>query len=131
MNDARFEQFKDTVYSPLKIQKSWGYELVLWNTPEYCGQVLIFRCGANFSMHFHINKLETWYVRKGIFRLHLIKDSEKTIHTLNVGDCITIAPGTVHQIFSLEEGSTLFEVSTEHYNSDSYRIFRNSPQEIL
>ena len=31
-------------------------------------------------------------------------------------------PGQPHQMLALEEGSCIFEVSTQHFDEDSYRI---------
>jgi hypothetical protein len=38
-------------------------------------------------------------------------------------------PGQPHQMLALEEGSCIFEVSTQHFNSDSYRVLPGSSQE--
>ena len=40
---------------------------------------------------------------------------------LNVGDNFHVYTGLRHQMIALEE-SELFEFSTEHFDSDSYRI---------
>jgi|LauGreDrversion2_5_1035112.scaffolds.fasta_scaffold21093_2 mannose-6-phosphate isomerase-like protein (cupin superfamily) len=105
------------------VEKGWGKEIIFVNNPEYCGKILCFQKGKKFSMHFHIEKKETWYIYKGKFILNWI-DTEKGItHTeyLNIGDVITNERGDPHQLFALED-SELFEVSTKHKDSDSYRI---------
>jgi hypothetical protein len=34
-------------------------------------------------------------------------------------------------LVSLEENSIVFEVSTEHFDEDSYRIYRETPNDLL
>ena len=78
-------------------------------------------------MHYHILKKETWYVAKGKFLFHWIEPNNGTMNTeyLNVGDTITNERGEAHQVEALED-SELFEVSTKHYDSDSYRIWKGN-----
>lgn len=49
--------------------------------------------------------------------------------TLGVGDTITNEVGEPHQIIALEEGD-IFEVSTPHFDSDSYRVGKGDSQGI-
>ena len=42
--------------------------------------------------------------------------------TIGIGTCITIERGQPHQLIALEDMSEIFEVSTEHFDEDSYRI---------
>jgi mannose-6-phosphate isomerase-like protein (cupin superfamily) len=106
-----------------KIPKGWGHELIIHNCPEYCGKILVFKNGCKFSMHYHILKQETWYVNKGSFLFTFI-DTEKAIthsRIIKVGDVVTITRGMPHQLLALMDGE-VFEISTEHFDSDSYRI---------
>lgn len=104
--------------------KAWGWEDVIFNGPQYCGKILHFHKGGTFSLHFHIRKHETWYVAKGSFLLKSIDtdDAERQTRTLVVGDVVVIPPGAPHQLVALEPESEIFEVSTEHFDSDSYRV---------
>jgi len=118
-----------TITHPVRVEKGWGYELILENNPKYCGKILHFNQGAKFSMHFHIQKQETWYVSSGKFRFRLIQTDTATIteSLLHPGDCVTNKPGQPHQIECLEEGD-IFEVSTQHFDSDSYRVMKGDSQ---
>ena len=49
--------------------KGWGEELWLTNNEKYCAKILRFNKGAEFSMHYHIKKEETWYVANGKLKL--------------------------------------------------------------
>jgi quercetin dioxygenase-like cupin family protein len=105
------------------VKKGWGKEIIFVNNSEYCGKILCFEKGKQFSMHYHLLKKETWYVAKGRFLSHWIETSTGTRHSeeLEVGDVITNERGEPHQLYALED-SELFEVSTRHYDLDSYRI---------
>ncbi len=104
-------------------EKAWGRELWIHNGNGFCGKVLEFNKGAKFSMHFHVEKEEAWYVSKGCFVLRAYdtdnaKSSEQVIY---VGQCIFVPRGVPHQLEALED-SAVFEASTEHKEYDSYRI---------
>lgn len=107
------------------VSKGWGKEVIFVNNDEYCGKLLCFNKGKKFSMHYHLKKKETWYVSKGKFILIWV-DIEKGITNtefLNVGDVITNERGEPHQLIALED-SEVFEVSTKHYDEDSYRMWK-------
>jgi mannose-6-phosphate isomerase-like protein (cupin superfamily) len=106
-----------------RVEKTWGYELIFANNELYCGKILHFYKGKHCSLHFHIEKTETWYVYSGQFEGRFLNTNDASIHTciLNPGDIITNNPGKPHQLTCLEEGE-IFEVSTQHFDCDSYRI---------
>ena len=111
------------------IPKAWGAEIVIHNDEEYCGKILRFNSGAKFSMHFHIKKKETWYVSSGKFKLHWIdtKTADEHYSELNVGDIIEVERGDPHQLYC-EEAGDIFEVSTPHFDDDSYRVRKGDSQ---
>jgi mannose-6-phosphate isomerase-like protein (cupin superfamily) len=115
-----------------KVDKGWGHEIVFVNTPKYCGKILHFKKDAKFSMHFHIKKEETWFVASGRFLFRWIDTANADIYEeeLNVGECITNHIGEPHQIICLEEGD-IFEVSTQHFDNDSYRVMKGDSQKLL
>lgn len=90
---------------------------------------ILIKKGAKFSMHFHIKKKETWYVASGKFTFKWIETSDASIYTesLTIGYTITNEIGQPHQIICIEEGD-IFEVSTTHFDSDSYRVFPGDSQ---
>lgn len=111
--------------SECKIPKGWGHELIIHNSEKYCGKILVFNKGCKFSMHYHLIKQETWYVNKGSFIYHWI-DTEKGKEHINIigpGDVVTQYPGMPHQLEALEDGE-IFEISTQHFDTDSYRIWK-------
>ncbi len=50
-----------------QVPKGWGGEIVIVNNDLYCGKILVFNSGCQFSMHYHLIKQETWYVVKELF----------------------------------------------------------------
>ena len=98
-------------------------EIVFANNNEYCGKFLKFKAGAKFSMHFHVEKRETFYVSEGVVELHWFDLTNATpcSKRLGVGQIVDIPRNCPHQIIALEN-ATIIEVSTHHKDSDSYRI---------
>ena len=111
--------------------KKWGSEAIITNNDEYCAKILKFNeKNSKFSMHYHLLKHETWLIVKGKFRLRRINtENADTFHSiLYVGDIVTIERNNIHQLVALEENSIVFEVSTPHFDSDSYRIEKGDNQ---
>jgi len=116
------------IKKPKRVEKTWGYELWIHNEPDYCGKLLVFNnIGDHFSMHYHMIKKETWYVQRGAFRFDWIdvENGVRNYTQLMEGDVIEIERGLPHQLTALTPKSTIFEVSTEHFDEDSYRIYKN------
>ena len=117
------------VWEGCKVPKGWGEELIIENNEKYCGKLLIFKQGCKFSMHYHMIKDETWYVDKGEFLYRWIDTDTAEVHEqhLQVGDTVRQRPGQPHQLEAITEG-TIFEVSTTHSDSDSYRVWKGDSQ---
>tara|TARA_B110000285_G_scaffold124707_1_gene140741 strand:+ start:101 stop:508 length:408 start_codon:yes stop_codon:yes gene_type:complete len=112
-------------------EKAWGHELWIINNELYCGKLLVFKANKQFSMHYHLLKDEAWYISKGKFEYKYINTESSELRSIIVkeGDCIHLMPGQPHQMLALTEGATIFEVSTQHFDSDSYRVLPGSSQE--
>lgn len=122
------------INKPKKVEKLWGHELWIYNDEEYCGKLLVFEeAYSKFSMHYHIIKKESWYVQEGQFKFDWIDTEDATLQTtiLDIGDSVTIERGQPHQLTALKPNSIVFEVSTEHFNEDSYRIYKDTPRDLL
>jgi len=111
-------------------KKAWGYENWIINNELYCGKLLVFKKDKQFSMHYHLLKDEAWYISKGEFLYKWI-DTENASEQETIvkkGDCIHLMPGQPHQMLALTEEATIFEVSTQHFDTDSYRVKPGSSQ---
>jgi len=120
---------KPTVCQGCKVPKGWGEELIIENNELYCGKLLIFKAGCKFSMHYHLIKDETWYVNSGEFIYKWIntETAEVEADILKPGDVVRQRPGQPHQLIALTDG-VIFEVSTQHFDSDSYRVWKGDSQ---
>lgn len=106
-------------------KKGWGFELIWATNEHYAGKLLVFeREGAKFSMHFHREKDETWFVNEGSFKLIYCDTGTSTYHEkiLKKGDVWRNKPLLPHQLVSLEPNSVIIEVSTPDSVEDNYRI---------
>ena len=122
------------IKTPLQVNKAWGYELWIHNDEEYCGKLLVFnKEGDKFSMHYHLKKKETWFVQQGgfIFNWIDVENGQLNSRTLVNGESVLIERGLPHQLIATEDDSIVFEVSTQHFDEDSYRIYRNSPNDLV
>lgn len=120
------EPIKDTVETH---EKGWGREVWITNNQLYCGKILEFNEGAEFSMHYHIKKEETWAVIKGklLLKYYDLTNAEEKQMNLEVGDTVHLKPCIPHKLIAIEE-SSVFEVSTQHFEEDSYRIRKGNSQ---
>jgi len=111
------------------VEKGWGHELIWATNDKYCGKLLKFNKGAKFSMHFHREKDETWYVLDGVFDLLTVDTKDATVQKtrLNPGDIWHNPPLLPHQIICVQEG-TVIEVSTPDSVEDNYRIAKGDSQ---
>jgi hypothetical protein len=105
------------------VEKGWGNEFIFATNDKYCGKILQFNTGSKFSMHFHSEKDETWFVLSGKFLVRTIDTSNASTNEreLNVNDVWHNPPLLPHQIICIEEG-TLIEVSTPDSVEDNYRV---------
>jgi mannose-6-phosphate isomerase-like protein (cupin superfamily) len=108
------------------VQKGWGREIWIANNALYCGKILEIQKGKRCSLHYHMLKTESFYLHSGrlLVRVKASRDAaEREEFELSEGDCLDIAPGMVHQMEAIEDAE-LFEFSTQHFDSDSYRLER-------
>lgn len=120
----------EPIFSKLqKHQKGWGEEYWITNNEKYCGKILRFNKGAEFSMHYHIKKEETWCVTQGqlMMRYFDLTNADKKECILNIGDVVHLKPNIPHKLIALED-SVVFEVSTQHFEEDSYRVEKGNSQ---
>jgi quercetin dioxygenase-like cupin family protein len=108
------------------VPKGWGWERWIVNCKEYCGKLLFFNKNKRCSWHYHKLKDEVFYLQSGKMIVYYsdadkIENAEQLV--LNAGDNFHVYRGLRHQMVALED-SELFEFSTQHFDSDSYRILK-------
>ena len=118
-------KIKPKVCEGCKVPKGWGEEIIIENNEMYCGKLLKFKKGCKFSMHYHLIKDETWYVQEGEFRYKWIDTETAELHEVKLkeGDVVRQRIGQPHQLLAETDG-IVFEVSTQHFDEDSYRVFK-------
>jgi quercetin dioxygenase-like cupin family protein len=112
------------------VPKGWGREIQIVNNINYAGKLLIYdKSGATSSMHFHLEKSESFYVLSGEFSLNYYDLEKATLLNKIVknGDVIDIPAGNPHQLVCVQPG-TIIEFSTTDYDFDNYRIGKGDSQ---
>lgn len=98
------------------VDKIWGSEIWFANSNLYCGKILNLKQGYRCSMHCHKEKDETFYILDG--RVHMIINDEERI--MEKGDTVKLKPNDYHSFGGILP-SVILEVSTQHFDEDSYR----------
>ena len=111
------------------VEKGWGSEFIWATNEKYCGKFLRFKKDAKFSMHFHKEKDESWFVLSGKFKVVWIdtENAERNEEYLAEGDTWRNPPLVPHQVTCLEKGE-LIEVSTPDSVEDNYRVGKGDSQ---
>ncbi len=115
------------------VKKGWGYELIWATNDKYCGKIMVFeKAGNKFSLHFHKEKDETWFINSGRFKLRYIDTATATIYEkeLKAGDVWHNPPLMPHQLEALEDNSSITEVSTPDSVEDNYRLAPGDSQKV-
>lgn len=112
-------EFKAVIEHPgtKVVEKVWGQEFWICNTPHYGWKLLSLKEGYQCSLHYHKNKSETFVVLSGHVKLEV---PDVTV-TLLPGDRYNIHPNMEHRFTGLTD-ALISEVSTFHDDADSYRL---------
>jgi len=118
-------------FNPKKVEKEWGYEVWLANNKDedYCGKILFIEKGKSTSMHYHIDKHETFYVIDGTLRVDMLRDKNEPDHhpftmTCKEGESMEMQREQAHKLIAAEGNVTLIEISKFHRDEDSHRLYR-------
>ncbi len=115
---------------PKKVDKDWGYELIIHNDEKYCGKILFIKKGCCISLQFHRKKTETFFLQSGELlckfseQNDFISPEEMKIVKMHSGNIKEIPVGYIHQVLAIED-SIIIEFSTQHFDDDTYRISRS------
>jgi quercetin dioxygenase-like cupin family protein len=112
--------------------KGWGHEVWMANNELYCGKLLVVYRDLRCSIHYHKLKDETFYLQDGLIRMNVWEkpfdkvpgfgpDAPSTF-LMHPGDRLVLPPNTPHQFIGIDPKSTIIEISTQHFDEDSYRI---------
>ncbi len=119
--------------------KGWGHEVWMANCELYCGKLLVLYRNLKCSVHYHKVKEETFYLQSGLIKMRLWHGDLKALEAaaerhsplagcteilMHPGDTVDIPPYTAHQFEGVAPESTIIEISTQHFEEDSYRLVR-------
>ena len=99
-----------------RVEKSWGYEEIIYNGEYCCKQLVYTRCIAS-SLHYHEWKHETFVIAAGEFEL----EQDGIIRRMVPGFFAVIPPGSNHRLRCIEPGMVV-EASTHDDPSDCVRL---------
>ena len=100
------------------VEKVWGEEVILINSPKYCGKLLIVDKNAISSYHYHKTKQETFFAIEGYVSL-TVEGKEELLAPFTRPK--TIMPGEKHKFKGVSE-AVILEVSTQHSDDDVVRL---------
>lgn len=106
------------------VPKGWGFERWITNNEKYCGKLLFVAKGKKLSWHYHKIKDEVMYLQSGFIKIQFGWDEDinkAELVLLHPGESFHIPTGLIHRIEGIED-SNVFEFSTQHFDSDSYRL---------
>ena len=113
---------------PKFVKKRWGSETWFANNElhDYCGKILDIEAGCNTSMHFHLEKHETFFVLEGTLQVDWVETESGDVKTTLVksNDCMEMPRGVPHKLIANDENVKLIEASTFHEDEDSYRLYK-------
>ena len=117
-----------------RVDKDWGYEIWMANNEKenYCGKILYIKFGHSTSMHFHQKKHETFYILEGALDIEIIDTitTDKYVKTINEGEVFVLDRLMPHRLVPKGGDVKFVEISTFHEDSDSYRVYRELPQQL-
>ena len=108
-----------------QVKKGWGFEIIFANNDKYCGKLLVFeRAGAKTSLVFHKEKVKSWFVNAGKFKVTYIDVSTGEMKQSELVEGQTADFGHLgpHQVEALVANSIIFEVGTSDYIEDRFRL---------
>ena len=114
--------------APKFVKKRWGSETWFANNElhDYCGKILHIKAGHSTSMHFHIDKHETFFVLEGTLQVDWIETNSGDVKTtfVKLDECMEIPRGVPHKLLATLQDVRFIEASTFHRNADSYRVWK-------
>jgi len=95
-----------------RIDKPWGYELLIEKNDRYVMKELGMNKGHKCSIQYHEKKKETVYVLSGILKVYLGDDIESLDEIImRPHDSLTLEPFKIHRMEAVEDAVYL-EAST-------------------
>ena len=124
----------DALSKPKIVNKDWGQEIWLVNNEHenYCGKILFIKKGHSTSMHFHAKKHESFYILEGELNIELVDTETTKKHevSLSIGEVFSLDRLMLHRLKAVVSDVKFIEISSYHEDSDSYRVYRELPEQL-
>ena len=100
------------------VEKVWGDEYWITNDEQYCSKILILNPNHISSLHYHIEKCETFTVLAGVVK---VTHNDKVTSYIR-GESVLIPPEDEHRFEAVSSPVVILETSTHHDDDDTYRL---------
>mgnify|MGYP001583425484 FL=1 len=98
--------------TPQILERDWGQETVVAETPDYTGKILLYRAGRAGGLQYHVRKDETFCLHSGEAWVDFDDGSGRlTRRPMTAGMSFRIPPGAVHRFEAITD-CVVFEAST-------------------
>jgi mannose-6-phosphate isomerase-like protein (cupin superfamily) len=95
-----------------RVEKPWGFELLLARTEQYAGKILCIRGGHRLSLQHHARKDETLFLLQGEMVLEWEAEPfEPHRHRMLADEAYRVRAGQRHRLVALSDARVL-EIST-------------------
>jgi len=102
--------------TPKVLDRVWGQEIFLCETPTYLGKKLIYEENKGGGLQYHTEKDEAFHLVEGCGCMDIDDGEGNLIRiTMNPGDTVRIPPGAPHR-FIASTKCVGYEWSTPHYD---------------
>lgn len=99
-------------FTPSRVEKPWGYEILWAHSDRYVGKILHIEPGQCLSLQYHERKHESIYVLRGRMIFRYRNDAGVLVdREMIAGEAQQVPTGMVHQFEALERTDVL-EAST-------------------
>ena len=103
----------------IKLKKYWGEITTLFSNNKGAAKIINMNKGTQSSMEFHIKKIESYYISKGLIKLGIrFGRAKQKLINLKKYDCFLMKPGTMHMRMANKE-SQIIELSNKDSDNDS------------
>ena len=103
-------------FTPQVLDRVWGQEIFVAETPHYLGKLLKMRAGTAGGLQIHVDKDETFYLHSGRALVDYDPGNGSIVSVqMEPGEAYHIPPGAVHRVRALTD-CEFFEASTPHYD---------------
>ena len=107
-------------FTPQVLERDWGQETIVAETPQYLGKVLRMWAGTKGGLQYHVEKDETFHLFYGQAIVRFDRDGALVGCQMMPGESYHIPAGAVHQVEAITD-CVFFEASTPHYD-DRVRV---------